>query len=43
MDLNEMGCRTVSRIRLARDRFRWQALVNMVMNPIRDFLGCDTM
>jgi hypothetical protein len=32
MDLEEVGCGDMDWIDLARDRDRWQALVNMVMN-----------
>jgi len=32
MDLQEVGCGGVDRIELARDRDRWQALVNAVLN-----------
>jgi len=32
MDLHEVGCGCMDWIKLARDRDRWQALVNMVMN-----------
>ena len=32
MDLQEMGCRGRDWIKLAQDRDRWQALVNVAMN-----------
>jgi len=32
MDLPEVGCRSMDWIRLAQDRDRWRALVNVVMN-----------
>ena len=32
MDLQEVGCRGMDWIKLAQDRDRWQALVNVVMN-----------
>jgi hypothetical protein len=32
MDLQEVGCASMDLIELARDRDRWQALVNAVMN-----------
>jgi hypothetical protein len=32
MDLQEVGCGGMDWLELARDRDRWQALVNVVMN-----------
>ena len=32
MDLQEVGCGSMNWIELAKDRDRWQALVNAVMN-----------
>jgi hypothetical protein len=32
IDLLEMGLNVVDRIGLAQDRYRWRALVNLVMN-----------
>ena len=32
MDLQEVGCGGLDWIKLAQDRERWQALVNVVMN-----------
>ena len=32
MDLQEVGCESMDWIKLAQDRDRWQALVNVVMN-----------
>jgi hypothetical protein len=32
MDLLEIGVSVVDRIGLAQDRYRWRALVNLVMN-----------
>jgi hypothetical protein len=32
MDLSEIGVNVVDWIRVARDRYRWRALVNSVMN-----------
>jgi hypothetical protein len=33
MDLSEIGLNVVDWIGLAQDRYRWRALVNVVMNP----------
>jgi hypothetical protein len=32
MDLQEVACFGIERIELAQDKYRWQALVNAVMN-----------
>jgi hypothetical protein len=32
VDLQEVGCRGMNWIELAHSRYRWQALVNAVMN-----------
>jgi hypothetical protein len=32
MDLQEVGCGAMDWIKLAKDRDRWQALVNVIMN-----------
>ena len=32
MDLQEVGCGGMDWIKLAQDRYRWQALMNVVMN-----------
>jgi hypothetical protein len=32
MDLQEVGCGSMDLIKLAQDRDRWQALVNVLMN-----------
>jgi hypothetical protein len=32
MDILEIGLNVVDRIALAQDRYRWRALVNLVMN-----------
>ena len=32
MDFQEVGCEGMDWIELAQDRYRWQALVNAVMN-----------
>ena len=32
MDLQEVGCRGMDRIKLAQDRDKWRKIVNAVMN-----------
>jgi hypothetical protein len=32
MDIQEVGCGSIDWIKLAQDRYRWRALVNVVMN-----------
>ena len=32
MDIHEVGCVGMDWIELAQDRYRWRALVNVVMN-----------
>ena len=34
MDLQEVGCESMDWINLAQDRDRWQALVNVVTDPL---------